>query len=161
MNGSDGRRRWVIRSFFPAVAGCSPGFASYVLLLAMLMVAGGCGGSSRTARKLVAVSGTVTLDGRPLPEGFVTFVSPIEGHFEAFPITEGAFAGKAGLGNRRVEIIAMRDLPPPGSGPNPSGPLRAVQENYLPAKYSTESTLSAEVTEAGPNEFTFDLKMRK
>lgn len=101
------------------------------------------------------------LDGKPLPDGFVTFVSPTEGHFEAFPVTEGAFTGKAGLGSRRVEIVATRDVQPVATTRGPEGPPQPVQENYLPAKYSTASTLSADVTESGPNVFTFELTMGK
>ncbi len=107
---------------------------------------------------MAGVSGTILLDGKTLPDGFVTFVSPTEGHFEALAIKEGAFAGKAGVGVRRVEIIATRDVQPVAAARGPEGPPQAVKENYLPAKYSTSSTLSAEVTESGPNVFTFELK---
>lgn len=101
------------------------------------------------------------LDGNPLRDGFVTFVSPTEGHFEAFAVKDGAFAGKAGLGSRRVEIIATRDIQLVAAARGPEGPPQAVQENYLPAKYSTASTLSADVTESGPNVFAFQLTMGK
>lgn len=137
------------------------GFTVGLLLLATLICGGGCGRSGPPPRKMASVSGTVMLDGKPLPDGFVTFVSPTEGQFEAFLVKEGAFAGKAGLGTRRVEIIATRNVQPVAAARGPEGPPQAVQENYLPAKYSTASTLSADVTESGPNVFTFELTMGK
>lgn len=109
---------------------------------------------------MVAVSGMITFDGKPIPDGFVSFVSPIEGRFETFPIKDGRFSGKAGLGQRTVEIIAIRDVPPAAAGGGDKGPPQAVRENYLPAKYSTASTLTADVTESGANVFDFDLESR-
>ena len=109
---------------------------------------------------MVAVSGTITFDGKPLPEGFVSFVSPAEGRFETFPIKEGRFAGKAGLGQRTVEVIAVRDVRPAAAGGGDKGPPQALRENYLPAKYSTASTLTANVTDSGANVFDFDLQSK-
>ncbi len=128
------------------------------MLLAVAISIVGCGRSGPPARKMVAVSGVVTLDGNPLPEGFITFVSPQEGRFEAFPITQGKFAGKAGLGMKTVEIIAIRDLPP--AAPGDGAPPHAVRGNYLPARYSTASTLTADVSEFGANVFDFDLQSK-
>jgi hypothetical protein len=125
-----------------------------LVLLAVALFVAGCGRSA-PARKMVPVSGVVTLDGNPLPDGFITFVSPQEGRFEAFPITRGKFAGKAGLGMRSVEIIAIRDLQPAAAGDGV--PPAAVRGNYLPARYSTASTLTADVRESGANVFDFDL----
>lgn len=137
------------------------GQGALLLLVVMMVSIGGCGRSGPPVRKMVRVSGAITLDGKPLPDGFVTFVSSTEGRFEALPIKEGKFAGKAGLGKRTVEIIAIRDLPAAVSSGNDKGPPKPVRENYLPAKYSTASTLTAEVTESGPNVFTFELTMGK
>jgi len=132
-----------------------------VYLLIALMAACGCGRTGRPARPLASVSGTVTLDGQPLPDGFVTFVSPQQGLFEAFPIKDGRYAGKAGLGMRQIEIVAVRETRPAKTASPAYGPPQPARENYLPERYSTKSTLTAEVTQAGPNEFDFNLTMGK
>lgn len=132
-----------------------------VYLLIALMVACGCARTGQPSPPLASVSGTVTLDGQLLPDGFVTFVSPQQGLFEAFPIKEGRYTGKAGLGTRRVEIIAVREEQPSQTTSRAEEPPRPQRENYLPAKYSTKSTLTAEVTRDGPNVFDFDLTMGK
>lgn len=140
----------------------SPRNARIAFLLTVSLVllsTGGCGRSGPPPRKIVPVSGVVTLDGKPLPDGFVTFVSPQEGRFETFPVKEGKFNGKAELGVRTVDIIAVRDLQAPAAGNDGKGPPRPLRENYLPAKYSMNSPLKADVTEAGPNVFNFDLTM--
>jgi hypothetical protein len=129
-------------------------------LLLVSLAATGCGRFGPPARKMVAVSGMISFDGKPLPEGFVSFVSPSEGRFETFPIKDGRFAGKSGLGQRTVEVIAIRDAQPAAAGGGDKGAPRAVRENYLPAKYSTASTLTAEVTESGANVFDFDLRSK-
>lgn len=132
-----------------------------IVLLAVVLPTGGCGRSGSPLRKTVPVSGVVTLDGKPLPDGFVTFVSPQEGRFESFPIKEGKFTGKAELGVRTVDIIAVRDVQAPAAGIDGKWPPKPARENYLPSKYSMNSPLRADVTEGGPNVFTFDLTMGK
>lgn len=134
--------------------------AAMLLLLAVAVACAGCGRSGPPARKMAAVSGAITFDGNPIPEGFVSFVSPTEGRFETFPIKDGRFAGKAGLGLRTVEVIAIRDAQPAAAGGGDKGAPQAVRENYLPAKYSTASTLTANVTESGANVFDFDLQSK-
>lgn len=130
------------------------------MLLVGPFAACGCGWSGPPSRRMAAVSGVVLLDGKPLTDGFVTFVSPQEGRFEAFPLKEGRYAGKASLGVRTVEIVAIRDSEA-APAVDEKSPPKATRENYLPAKYSTASALRADVTEAGPNVFNFDLTMGK
>ena len=129
--------------------------------LTVLSLSFGCGRTGQPARPLASVSGAVTLDGQPLPDGFVTFVSPQQGFFEAFPTKDGRYAGKAGLGMRRVEIVAVRETRPSETASPAYGPPQPTQQNYLPERYSTKSKLTAEVTQAGPNELDFNLTMGK
>jgi hypothetical protein len=58
-----------------------------------------------------------------------------------------------------VEIIAIRESGA-GAGDDKSPP-KATRENYVPAKYSTNSTLTAEVEEDAVNVFDFSLTMQK
>jgi hypothetical protein len=120
-------------------------------LTAALMVAVGCSSGPR----MYKVTGTVTLDGKPLPEGEILFV-PDDPKYGPDPgkIKDGRFEFKAKAGKKRVEISASRILPggARGAGGEP------VPEEYLPDRYNVHSILTAEVTPNGPNHFAFELK---
>jgi len=100
------------------------------------------------------VGGTVVLDGKPLAEGVIAFVTPETGDLQSFPIKDGKYAGQARAGLRRVEI---RAYPPSKSPPSPMDP---PPQNFLPDRYNVASTLTAEVKPDGPNTFDFDLKSK-
>lgn len=105
--------------------------------------------------KLVPVSGTVNLDGAPLAEGKITFAEPSKGAADIISITNGKFEGQTQPGDKKVEIRAYR----PGT-PNTAmyGPdAKAEMENYIPAKYNTNSNLKANVTEEGTKDLKFDV----
>lgn len=119
----------------------------------------GCGESAAKIPPKYKVTGTVMLDGRPLESGHIAFRGsdqpPIGG-----PITNGAYECQAFAGSMVVEIRAFREINstmPPIPGMPPPEPQ---QENYLPAKYNTASTLQADVTPTGPNTFDFTLTRR-
>ena len=100
------------------------------------------------------VRGTVTLDGAPLADGEIQFITRETAALDVLPIKGGKFEGQAKAGQRRVEIKAYREeqvVPMPGADPQPT------RVNYLPAKYNTQSELTEQVTADGPNEFTFEL----
>lgn len=123
-------------------------------VLSSTIFASGCK-PSKPLDAMAEVGGTVTYRGAPLADGLITFATPTRGVFEAIPIREGRFKGRARLGERRVEIAAFREgrpLPPgsPGAG-------IPYKEQYLPEKYSSESTLKADVKADHSNTFSFDL----
>jgi hypothetical protein len=89
----------------------------------------------------------------PLPEGKITFTTPEQGAIDSLEIKDGKFIGKAQAGDRRVEINAFRV-----EVVNKDGMESEVQTSLIPSAYNQDSTLTAPVTEAGPNTFTFDLK---
>jgi hypothetical protein len=129
-------------------------------LVALFLVPCACNSSSSPhVQETYPVSGSVTLDGEPLADGEINFLTPQEGTLDIVHITNGKFQGQAKAGSRRVEIKAFREEKPAEQGelsmPGADEPTRI---NYIPSRYNTESTLTAEVTEAGPNEFTFELK---
>ena len=125
-------------------------FFFFLCLLPLLFV--GCSNKP----KMVSVSGKVTLDGKPLPEGEIIFASP--GLVpETLPIKDGKYEGKVQVGNKRVEIAAYRDGPRQFMGTQDMGPSR---ENYIPARYNVNSTLKAEVSDSGPKEFDFAVTSR-
>jgi len=101
-------------------------------VLAGLAVTGGCGPSGP---KLYPVSGTVTWNDAPLPDGDIIFVPELPGEV-AGKVKDGKFACMAQPGDRKVKILATREGP---VDPQMGAPRR---EQFLPPKYS-----SGELTE--------------
>ena len=126
-----------------------------VSILLVCLLLGGCGPRGLPEPKRVLVSGTVTLDGKPLSDGIVYFKTPEEGLVDGVEIKEGKFEGKAATGERRVEICQFREGPPyidMGFGKMPT------KSNTIPKRYNSDSTFTVTVTDRGPNEFTFEVK---
>lgn len=123
-----------------------------------LAVLGGCGDGSAKQ----AVTGTVTLNGKPLEKGQIVFrpergtSSPSAGA----DISKGGFSitCERGVlpGKFRVEITASRP-----SGKRVRAPLTGetinVEEQFLPARYNLQSELKAAVESGGSNRFQFEL----
>jgi hypothetical protein len=101
------------------------------------------------------VSGTVTYNNVPLPDGKIV-MEPVDGRTVpgASSIVNGAFKLKVPAGKKVVKIFAERDA---GFDPAMGTKMRFM---YIPAKYNHDSTLEADVTKAGPNQFTFPLTER-
>jgi hypothetical protein len=127
-------------------------------LLAACLAALPLAGCAPSGPRTYPVSGTVTLDGQPLPEGHITFM-PVsdDASAAAGKVTAGQFAFQAQAGNKRVEIMANRAKQ--GAAVDPAMGA-APLEQYIPAQYNTESTLTAEVKVDGANQFEFQLKTR-
>jgi len=113
-----------------------------------LIVCTGCGGGNPN---LSRVTGTVTLDGQPLAEAEVTFtptgaeggsatgVTDANGKYE---LAYSADSRGAWIGTCEVSISKI---------------VGALDKESLPAKYNSESELTAEVGEEG-NTFDFALE---
>ena len=122
----------------------------------MLTVLFGCGGSGL---ERVPVSGKVTFNGQPVPDGQIRFV-PLEGtagpaSIEVIRNGVYAFDAKGGVpaGSHRVEI---RSYDP--NTPQPTAPGMRPRKQLIPVKYNTQSEL--EITlEKGQGSVTknFDL----
>jgi len=126
-----------------------------VVCCGALLALAGC---QKPPPKPVPVNGTVTLDGAPLAEGDVLLLNSAGLAPDTLPVKGGAFQGMAKPGKVRVEIRSYRPAKPPTTPiPQESTP---GPENYLPARYNTESTLTAEVTASGLNPSQFDLKSK-
>lgn len=121
----------------------------------LMFVAGfalhGCGGPAETPK--AKVSGTVTLDDKPLADGEITFETRAAGVREVLPIKDGKFEGEVQIGERRVEIGAYREAKAATDMYGSDAPI--TKENYIPARYNTETKEKATVTAAGPNSFDF------
>ncbi len=105
----------------------------------------GCGPSAGT------VSGNVTLDGRPLEQGIISF-SAAEG--TAPPVTADIVGGKYSAemiaGKKHVQLSASKVI---GTRKNdsPGAPPDEILEEQIPPKYNSESQLSLDV-KPGSNE---------
>jgi hypothetical protein len=131
-----------------------------VVLLTSILPAAGCSRSGRAEPKRYPVSGTVTLDGQPLREGRVAFVTVSQGLIDAVPIKDGRFSGMAAAGSQRIEFYFIKEVPYAESGYKPmpgETPPATVKMQMLPAHLNTESMLTANVEPEGKTEFTFEL----
>lgn len=110
-------------------------------------------GCEKPAPPQAQVHGKITLDKEPLKEGEIQFISP-NNMAESLPIKDGAYDGKVTTGERRVRILAYKEVPALPMAGLPDQPTKA---NYLPARYNTDSDLKKEVKLGETNEFNFDL----
>ncbi|HCO25588.1 MAG: hypothetical protein CME31_22015 [Gimesia sp.] len=136
--------------------------ASCLLLLVGFFVSlVGCGGAS-DAPVTYPVSGNVTLDGEPLTEGDIIFRDASgKAASAAGKIENGAYSLTATAGKKSVVITATKEIPGKtvvGGAPD-EPPVPAV-EQYLPAEYNEKTTLEADVSDSGSNEFSFELKSK-
>ena len=108
-------------------------FSRFILLLALAgsLSLVGCT-EKRVEPVRVPVSGSVTLDGKPLDKGIIYFKTIATGSVDTMNIADGKFSGEAEPGKRRVEISAFRA----GAGATPG--MDAGEVNYIPAKYNTQ-----------------------
>ncbi len=115
-----------------------------------------------------AITGTVTLDGRPLDEGRIEFRPIGPGASAGASIERGSYRIAADQGPipgpYRVNISSAQvsDAAGPGGeadpGPGRGGPGASER---IPARYNASSTLTAEVKADGPNVFEFPLDSSK
>lgn len=128
----------------------TPCWGVLAVVLACVPLTGGCGPSGPTT---YPVSGTVTFNGEPLPDGYITFV-PEDASVgpEGSAIENGEFSFRAREGKKKVKIEASRFVGPvnPVMGLTP-------KEQYIPDRYNVNSELAEEVTADGDNRFTFEL----
>lgn len=100
----------------------------------------------------VKVSGTVSLDGKPLPKGRITFIeegkSPRREYVAG--IQQGKFHSSVPPGKLRVEIISYKFL---AQSPEP--------KQIIPAEYNKDSELSVDLKLDEPAEIDYELSSRK
>lgn len=131
------------------------------------LLAAGCGRESGPLK--VAVRGEVTLDGKPVPQGQIV-LSDAAGVGQSFggEIRDGEYSVRVTLGKKKVSISSMQVVSgkqskyggiqgDPVSAENPAD----VYEEVIPPQYNAKTELTADVSEKGPNEFSFALQSAK
>lgn len=130
-------------------------FMRKIMLAACVISLIGCGGGPK-GPKLHHVEGTVNFAGEPLKEGEMV-VSAVDGkHAAGSAISNGKFKFDAPAGMSTIAITSMRDVPGEFREENP-GEKVPVREQFIPAKYNTESTLKLEV-KGDVKDVKFDLE---
>lgn len=134
------------------------------LSAACLAALGGCGGGSADGLPREAVSGSATLDDKPVPHGFIQFqpTSP-DGVAAGGAITDGKYAISRDQGptpgDYKVLISsssgpeAASDEPPP-----PPGAPTPVAKDPIPAEYNSASKLTAKIEAGKENKIDFPMK---
>jgi hypothetical protein len=128
------------------------------LVLLSLSMISGCGGPQDRAE----VSGTVRLNGQPLPTGAISFV-PTEGTTgpsSGALIADGAYhivrAQGAAVGKNRVSIRCV--VKTGGKTTNRMGTSEDAKQQVVPPKYNDQSELVCDI-KSGSNPLDFDLKV--
>jgi hypothetical protein len=105
------------------------------------------------------VTGTVTLDDRPLPAGEIIFVPDDKNqHPEPGRIANGRFELMAREGKKHVQISASKIIPGSkvrGAGGEP------VAEEYIPERYNSATQLTYEVKPQAENVAEFKLNSKR
>lgn len=122
--------------------------------LLVCLLAMGCGPQPP---KMVQVSGTVDMDGKPLSEGEIMFVGDTGAVPDTLSVENGAFSGKVKVGKKKVEVYAYKTEKAPASA---TGGATESKVNYIPKDFNTESKLTAEVSDSGVNPSKFDVKSK-
>jgi hypothetical protein len=120
------------------------------VLAGLILAATGCGPGE------VVVSGIVTLNGKPLEDGYIAFRPlPATATSEAKggPIKGGTFQVKARPGQYQVEITATQAA----TGPKGALGVTPPPTSLIPERYNGKSELTKEVRAGAPNEFEFAL----
>lgn len=118
-------------------------------LVGAVLVLAGCSKEPPKA----PVKGTVTLDKKPLKEGQILFVTPGKAP-EALQITDGNFEGIVEVGDRRVEILAYKEVK---GGAMPGETPEMTKANYIQPRYNVDSQLRATIPAGGDTNLKFDL----
>ena len=110
-----------------------------------------------------AIAGTVTLDGRPVPQGQIVFDPQGDGKMSVGVVRAGKFSIAAERGpTPGTYIVRITAERPTGQKVKPSSYAadqtpQDVYEQYIPANYNTASELNVEMGADEPEPFSFRL----
>lgn len=133
--------------------------------MCLSVTAAGCGSGDSLNRK--AISGTVTVDGRPVPNGSVSFEPLMAGGVgSGAVITEGKYTieKKDGLppGKYRVRITGDEGVVfGVSEGKMPGDEIMPPRKSLVPANWNSNSKEEIEVKDDGPFVFDFPITTKK
>lgn len=129
----------------------------------------GCSGEVGDDKPREPVSGTVTLDGQPLPEGIILFapsggpgeaVASATGKIEngqfSIPRAQGPVPGKYKVSISHTDQPEGRikiELKKPGK-------KTASTKELIPAEYNSQTKLTAEIPKGGRSDLKYELKSK-
>jgi hypothetical protein len=119
------------------------------LFFGLILAQAGCGS------QIYTVSGTVNLDGAPIPKGHITFVPEDSGSGGGGPITNGHYSVAVPAGKTKVQISASKLQKLPEGEKGMYGKTEEMRD-YIPSKYNANTELKADIT--GSTKLDFDLK---
>lgn len=132
------------------------GYCCFCVVMGALVIASGCGKKTNE----VEVSGKVTIDGEPIENGMITFVST-DG---AIPpgggaIKDGVYTAKVPPGEKIVMVLGNKLV---GQEPEyedvPDSPMRDKYETVTPEAYNAKHLSPLTASISGPQEgLDFDL----
>jgi hypothetical protein len=142
----------------------SPTPGRFALPLTLLFMTG-CGDKSTSVDLLprLAVSGSVNLDSKPMPEGRIVFeptadikgptaiaVADIKDGKYMIDRAQGPVPGKhkVSITSRPSNTIGVNDMP---------GPAPKREAEKIPARYNTQTTLTKDISADSPNQFDFEV----
>ncbi|GAA4437044.1 carboxypeptidase regulatory-like domain-containing protein [Bremerella cremea] len=124
----------------------SPRLASLLMTFVGILAVSGCTSAPSDLPELAPVTGTVTLDSKPLANASVSFESSngqvafgqtdAEGHYE-LNFRDGAKGAEVGENKVRIETVL-------------EGPPAPNYRDPIPAKYNSKSTLTRNVSKDNP-----------
>lgn len=130
----------MLKALLRSGAGCVP------LVLSLVV---GCGGGTADGPPIYTVSGTVAFTGEPLKDADLLVRSVDGKHSAGAHVVDGKFVLKAPAGPAIVEITALRDVPGQFREDNP-GERVPVREQFIPARYNTQSELKLDIKPNAP-----------
>jgi hypothetical protein len=123
-------------------------YAVFVVLLCVVLVSG-CSEPTHT------VKGSVSIDGAPLPEGYIAFVPDGSGEGGGSEIKNGSYSLQTAPGKYRVEISASKLMPLPPGQTGMDGAREELRQ-YIPERYNARTELKVDVPVEGTADFQLD-----
>ena len=123
----------------------------------LLLAVAGCGSGGPPRLRVV---GAVTLDGQPLADGAISFLPAGKGVAAGATIAGGRYVVEGAKGPTPGEYrVEIRASAPSGKQVKDSFGQASISEmeSIIPARYNDKTTLRAEITAAGSNQFDYSL----
>lgn len=130
-----------------------------IIILSVTVFVMGCSNNNGSEEPTYEVTGKITLDGKPMPQGTISFeLDPPQGKGPVIAeITNGTYSARVPAGKQKVQFHLEKKVPSTMAGEEG----QVVSTEGLPARYNRESKITMEVSaEKEKNEFNHQLRSR-